>query len=290
MIELFPSSAAIRDGELELGGVAATELAARFGTPLVALCEQTLRERARAFRDAAPGRRSLLRDEGSPERRRAAGARRGRARRRRLEPRRARLRPRGRARRGPSRRAREQQVGRGAGRRGERGRPRSSWMRPARSSRAAAAGVGACSSASRPGSRRTPTPRSGPATTAPSSACRRTTRCGRVGDALEAGLDVAGLHVHVGSQLVSSPRTKPPPPLLAAFAARCRDELGWDARARRRRRRLRHPPRAGGARGRRPGARCGGSPPRSRAWRSHDLPGRGSIVRARPSAYRASPA
>ena len=55
MIDLFPASAEIRDGELRLGGVGAGELADRFGTPLVVLCERTVRERARSLRDAAPG-------------------------------------------------------------------------------------------------------------------------------------------------------------------------------------------------------------------------------------------
>ncbi|HWH05105.1 MAG TPA: diaminopimelate decarboxylase [Gaiellaceae bacterium] len=54
MLALFPVTAAVRDGELELGGVRATALAERFGTPLVVLCERTLRERARLFREAVP--------------------------------------------------------------------------------------------------------------------------------------------------------------------------------------------------------------------------------------------
>src|SRR5918996_3900742 len=54
MLELFPDSAAIEDGELALGGVRAGELAREHGTPLLVLCEQTLRGRARAYREAAP--------------------------------------------------------------------------------------------------------------------------------------------------------------------------------------------------------------------------------------------
>jgi diaminopimelate decarboxylase len=49
MLELFPDSAAIERGELRVGGLSASELAARFGTPLVVYCEETLRERARAL-------------------------------------------------------------------------------------------------------------------------------------------------------------------------------------------------------------------------------------------------
>jgi len=52
MLDLFPNSARLEQGELVLGGVSATELADRFGTPLVVYCEETVRERARAFTDA----------------------------------------------------------------------------------------------------------------------------------------------------------------------------------------------------------------------------------------------
>ena len=52
MLALFPDSARIEAGELHLGGVRAGELAERFGTPLVVYCEETLRGRARALRAA----------------------------------------------------------------------------------------------------------------------------------------------------------------------------------------------------------------------------------------------
>ena len=54
MLELFPSSARVDDGELTLGGVRASELAAEFGTPLVVYCEETIRAQVRAYREAAP--------------------------------------------------------------------------------------------------------------------------------------------------------------------------------------------------------------------------------------------
>jgi diaminopimelate decarboxylase len=57
VIELFPDSAAVVDGELAVGGVATTALADRFGTPLVVYCEETLRARASALRDAIGGGR-----------------------------------------------------------------------------------------------------------------------------------------------------------------------------------------------------------------------------------------
>ena len=54
VLDLFPESAAFADGGLEIGGIRASELADEFGTPLVAFCEQTLRAQARAYREAAP--------------------------------------------------------------------------------------------------------------------------------------------------------------------------------------------------------------------------------------------
>jgi diaminopimelate decarboxylase len=52
MLDLFPDSALIDDGELVVGDVRAAELAERFGTPLVVYCEETLRGQARALRTA----------------------------------------------------------------------------------------------------------------------------------------------------------------------------------------------------------------------------------------------
>jgi diaminopimelate decarboxylase len=54
MLELFPETAVVKQGELELGGMRATELARTHGTPLLVLCEATIRSRARAYRSAAP--------------------------------------------------------------------------------------------------------------------------------------------------------------------------------------------------------------------------------------------
>ena len=55
MLELFPDSASVERGELEIGGVAAAALAERLGTPLYVYCEDTLRARARAITSAVPG-------------------------------------------------------------------------------------------------------------------------------------------------------------------------------------------------------------------------------------------
>jgi len=55
MIGLFPTGSRIEGGVLQLDGLAATELAERFGTPLVVYSEAALRERAQLFLRAAPG-------------------------------------------------------------------------------------------------------------------------------------------------------------------------------------------------------------------------------------------
>jgi diaminopimelate decarboxylase len=54
VLELFPESARIEDGELTLAGIPATRLADEFGTPLLVYDEQTVRAQARAYREAAP--------------------------------------------------------------------------------------------------------------------------------------------------------------------------------------------------------------------------------------------
>ncbi len=54
MEAVLPASAAVEDGELEIGGVPASELTAEFGTPLVVYCERTILEAAEAYRRAAP--------------------------------------------------------------------------------------------------------------------------------------------------------------------------------------------------------------------------------------------
>ncbi len=56
VIDLFPASARIQDGELVLGGVRTAELAEQFGTPLVVYCEETLHRQARALLAATGGR------------------------------------------------------------------------------------------------------------------------------------------------------------------------------------------------------------------------------------------
>jgi diaminopimelate decarboxylase len=53
--DVLPASALVVDGELSVGGIRAATLAEEFGTPLLVYCEQTLLAQARAYVAAAPG-------------------------------------------------------------------------------------------------------------------------------------------------------------------------------------------------------------------------------------------
>ena len=53
-MDFFPDTADVQDGHLTVGGVRAAALAEEHGTPLLVLCEDTIRARARAYREAAP--------------------------------------------------------------------------------------------------------------------------------------------------------------------------------------------------------------------------------------------
>jgi diaminopimelate decarboxylase len=53
MIEVFPDTAEIRDGVLWIGGCSTVELAEEYGTPLYVYCEQTIRNAARSWRAGA---------------------------------------------------------------------------------------------------------------------------------------------------------------------------------------------------------------------------------------------
>jgi len=55
VLELLPDSARVESGALTIGGVSAERLAAEHGTPLVVYCEETIRAQARAYTRAAPG-------------------------------------------------------------------------------------------------------------------------------------------------------------------------------------------------------------------------------------------
>jgi diaminopimelate decarboxylase len=52
--DLFPDTAAVHDGELEIGGMRASGLAREFGTPLVVYCRETVLARAQAYARVDP--------------------------------------------------------------------------------------------------------------------------------------------------------------------------------------------------------------------------------------------
>ena len=54
LIELFPDTAAVEDGELAVGGVRASGLAGEYGTPLVVYCRDTVLARVRAYTQVDP--------------------------------------------------------------------------------------------------------------------------------------------------------------------------------------------------------------------------------------------
>jgi diaminopimelate decarboxylase len=54
VLSLFPQTATVEDGQLAIGGVRVSALAEEFGTPLVVYCKRTIEDAARAYRTAAP--------------------------------------------------------------------------------------------------------------------------------------------------------------------------------------------------------------------------------------------
>ena len=86
MLELFPDTAQIDEGALSIGGLTAAALVDEFGSPLVVYDEVTLRTQRACLSRRRAGCVRRLRDEGVPERRDHAPARRGRDRRGRLDP------------------------------------------------------------------------------------------------------------------------------------------------------------------------------------------------------------
>jgi diaminopimelate decarboxylase len=230
MLDLFPDSARIDRNELVIGGVSATRLAELFGTPLVVYCDATLRQQARALRAAAGegGRVAfgtkafpnvallrLLRDEG---------------------------------------------IGADVATMGELGLAHAAGLSgselvvhgnnkdeafllqaaaegapvvldaPDEATLAAAAGVRQVLVRVTLGvdadtHEAMVTGHHGSKFGLPPEQARTLVR-----DALDRGLDVLGLHVHVGSQLPDFTAQEETIRRLATFAAACRDALGWEAR------------------------------------------------------------
>jgi diaminopimelate decarboxylase len=228
MVELFPDSAQIEAGEIVVGGIRASSLAERFGTPLVVYCEKTLRARAREARVAVPEALVLYGSKAFPN---AA----------------------------VMRLFAEEGLGadvsslgelafaRAAGIEGERlvvhGNAKSDEeLRAAaeaaatvvldaegEAARAAEAGVGRVLLRVTLGveadtHEAIQTGHHGSKFGLPPQEALRA-----IEQALALGLDVAGLHVHVGSQLADTAAHEATIELLAAFAVRCRDELDWTA-------------------------------------------------------------
>jgi diaminopimelate decarboxylase len=230
VLDLFPDSARVEGGELRLGGMRAAELAERFGTPLVVYCEETLRSQARSL-TAAAGERGrvfygtkafpsvavlrLLREEGIGADVAAAG---------------------------------ELAFARAAGVSGDElvvhgNNKDEGFLREAAREAApvvvdagdevplaAAAGVERVLVRVTLGvdadtHEAVVTGHHGSKFGLPSAEAQAA-----IADALERGLDVLGLHVHVGSQLPDFTAQAETIRRLAAFAASCRDDLGWEAR------------------------------------------------------------
>jgi diaminopimelate decarboxylase len=226
MLDVFPVSARVEAGELELGGIGASALADRFGTPLVVYCEQTIRDRAREVRDAVPDALVLYASKAFPNV-------------------------------AILRLLAEEGIGADVSTLGELAFARAAGLSGAQLvlhgnaksdeelrvaadehatvvldaedevERAAAAGVervlvrvtlgveADTHEAIRTGHH-------GSKFGLPPEAARQVVEAARA-----LGLDVHGLHVHVGSQLFALGEVAETIELLAAFAARCRDELGW---------------------------------------------------------------
>jgi diaminopimelate decarboxylase len=230
MLEVFPASARVENGELGLGGMPASELAERFGTPLVVYCEQTLRGQAQSLLEAAgaDGRvfygtkafanvavLRLLREEGVGADVASSG---------------------------------ELAFARAAGFTGGDLVVHGNNKDEAFVKEAAVEGapvvldapdeaeLAASAGAERVLVRVTlgvdadtheavVTGHHGSKFGLPPQEARAL-----VADALERGLDVLGLHVHVGSQLPDFSAQAETIQRLAAFAAACRDDIGWEAR------------------------------------------------------------
>ncbi len=228
MIDLFPDTTRVEDGSLAVGGLPLAVLAERFGTPLVVYCEATLRSQARALRAAigdghvAFGTKAfpniavlrLLREEGIGADVASTG---------------------------------ELAFARAAGLTGDdlvvHGNNKDEALltqaahdgaavvldAPDEAGLAAAAGV------------RRALVRVTLGVDADTHEAIRTGHHGSkfglppdqaltlVADALRSGLDVLGLHVHVGSQLADFDAQSETIVRLASFAARCARELGWTA-------------------------------------------------------------
>jgi diaminopimelate decarboxylase len=229
LLGVFPDSARIEGTELMLGGLRAAALAEEFGTPLVVYCEKTLRARARSLKAAIVGGHvafgtkafanvailRLLREEGLGADVASAG---------------------------------ELAFARAAGFRGDEivvhGNNKDAALLREAGNEDATVVLDApdeAKVAADAGVRRVLVR----VTLGVDADTHEAIRTGHHGskfglppalarvlieDALARGLDVLGLHVHVGSQLADFDAQAETIVRLASFAASCRDALGWTAR------------------------------------------------------------
>ena len=228
MLALFPETAAIEDSELAVGGVGASALADEFGTPLAVYCERTLLVAARAYRETAPDALLLYSVKAFPSvavLRLLAGEGLG----------------------VDVSTLGELAFAQAAGVPGERivvhGNNKSDEeLRAAADAEARFVVLDAEDEVGRAvaaGIRRVLV-RVTPGIEADTHAAIRTAHHGSkfglppddalraIAAAREAGLEVAGLHVHIGSQLLDTQAARTGVDWLAGFAADCRAELGWE--------------------------------------------------------------
>ena len=227
LLSLFPDTATVEHGELTIGGEAASALAEAHGTPLVVYCEETVRAAARAYREAAPDALVLYGTKAFPNV-------------------------------ALLRLLAEEGLGADVSTLGELAYARAAGVLPDRivvhgnnksdeELRAAAdAGVRfvvldahhELERAAAAGIRRVLV-RVTPGIAADTHAAIRTGQLGSkfglrpedavaaIAEARRAGLEVGGLHLHIGSQLLDVQAARSGIDWLAAFAARCRAEAGW---------------------------------------------------------------
>jgi diaminopimelate decarboxylase len=227
VLEIFPDTAAIEGGELVVGGIRASALAAEFGTPLVVYDETTLLGSVRAYLEAAPDAFVVYGVKAFPNAailRLFAGEGLG-----------ADVSTLG-----------ELEIALHAGVPGERivvhGNNKSDEELQAAAQagarfvvldaldeveRAAAAGVGRVLVRVTPGVDADTHPAIRTAHEGSKFGLPPEQAIEAIERARAAGLDVAGLHVHIGSQLMDSRAALMTVEWVAAFRARCRDELDW---------------------------------------------------------------
>jgi diaminopimelate decarboxylase len=228
LLGLFPETTAVERGELAIGGLRVSALAERFATPLLIYCEQTILTAARAYRAAAPdamvlyGTKAfpnlallrLLADEGLGADVSTFG---------------------------------ELEYALRAGVPGERivvhGNNKSDEELGAaveagarfvvldaldEVDRAAAAGVERVLVRVTPGIEADTHPAIRTAHHGSKFGLPPDQALEAIGAARSAGLEVAGLHLHIGSQLVDMRAARTSVDWLGGFAAHCRNELGWE--------------------------------------------------------------